>query len=414
MANDRQTEAKAATEWLEDFARTSGNQQRLDYLVSLVAGRIVEALPQFGEPTLRPGLDASVRGNWKGFLAVVSREHIEVNSPPQVREWARTLARRGFELPVLLSSYRIAQRATWDFINEVLDQQVSDPALRSAVLVKFWSHAAQWMDTTVESLTALFTEEQQQWRRSPAARQAVIVQAVLSGSADDVDRASAELAYPLSQSHIAFTVHCDPSVLETEATRKLDCATRTLRAWLAGGQLLTVPSGAHSAWGWTALPRGADPEVGSSPPSLPQGVRAAVGNCGPGLQGFRISHCEAVAAFSVAGTDASITRFCDVDIACLVAGMLGEEARSAFVGRELGTLADADETARRLRETLRAYLASGCDVAGTAERFSLHPNGLRYRIRQAEKRIGHSIQQRRGHLEVALEIISVLGSSKLT
>jgi hypothetical protein len=52
------------------------------------------------------------------------------------------------------------RRAAWDFINEVLDQEVSDPAMRSAVLVRFWSHAAQWMDTNIGSLTSLFTEEQ--------------------------------------------------------------------------------------------------------------------------------------------------------------------------------------------------------------------------------------------------------------
>ena len=68
--------AGAANQWLEDFARASGNDQSLDYLVSVVSDRIVDALPQFLDPTLRPGLHASVRGNWRGFLAVVSREAV--------------------------------------------------------------------------------------------------------------------------------------------------------------------------------------------------------------------------------------------------------------------------------------------------------------------------------------------------
>lgn len=401
--------AGPANQWLEDFARASDNDRNLDYLVSVVADRIVDALPQFLDPTLRPGLHASVRGNWKGFLAVVSREEIEVQSSPEVRDWARTLARRGFELPVLLSSYRIAQRATWDFINEVLDRQVSDPSLRSAVLVKFWSHAAQWMDTTVESLILLFTEEREHWQRSPAARRAAIVRSILTGDHGDIDAVSAELAYPLSGHHIAFTLTVDATVPDSETPRKIECAARALSSWLGGGEALIVPSGARSAWGWTAAPRNAEPPADGAPPGIPRFVRATVGNCHSGPRGFRISHSEAKAAFSVAGKDPATTRFEDVGIACLVSGTLDTEARSAFVGRELGSLADDDETALRLRQTLRAYLASGCDAVKTAQQLTLHPNGVRYRIRQAEKRMGHPIQQRRGHLEVALEIISVLG-----
>ncbi len=405
--------AEAADRWLEDFARASENEQRLDHLVAVIADRIVEAVPQFLDPALRPGLDASVRGNWKGFLAVVSRDDIEVQSPPQVRDWARTLARRGFELPVLLSSYRVAQRANWDFINDVLEMEVADAGLRSAVLVKFWSHAAQWMDATVESLIPLFTEEQEHWQRTPAARRAAVVQSILSGRPVDVEAVSAELAYPLGQCHIAFTVQVDATVPDSEVSRQLECASRTISSWLGGGQPLIVLSGARSAWGWAAAPRIPGPPVEAIPPEIPRCIRVAVGNWLPGLKGFRVSHSEAVAASSVAGANTAITRFQDVEIACLVAGTLGEEARSAFVSRELGSLADADdETAQRLRETLRVYLASGCDAVKTAKQLALHPNGVRYRIRQAEARLGHPIQHRRGHLEVALEIISILGAPR--
>ena len=112
---------------------------------------------------------------------------------------------------------------------------------------------------------------------------------------------------------------------------------------------------------------------------------------------------------SVANPDAVVTRFSDGELACLVAGTLDAEARSAFVVRELGGLADAGEISQRLRDSLRAYLASGCDAVTTAEQLALHPNGVRYRIRQAEKLIGHPLNLRRGHLEVALEIIGVFG-----
>lgn len=401
-------DADAANRWLDDFARTSSSEQSLDRLVAVVTDRIVSAVPEFGDPALRPGLNASVRGNWTGFLAVVSHERIEVHSPPQVRDWARTLARRDVELPVLLSSYRIAQRATWDFINEFLNEQVADPELRSAVLVKFWSHASEWMDTTVEKLVELFTEEQRQWQRSAVARRSAIVKALLAGRADDIEGMSADLAYPLTQQHTAFTVHLDSVVPESETLRTLESAARAVSRWLGGGGPLIVPTDARSAWGWTATTQPVA-VPGTTPPAIPRGARVTVGNCHPGVSGFRISHSEAVAVVSVANPDAVVTRFSDGELACLVAGTLDAEARSAFVVRELGGLADAGEISQRLRDSLRAYLASGCDAVTTAEQLALHPNGVRYRIRQAEKLIGHPLNLRRGHLEVALEIIGVFG-----
>ena len=172
---------EAADRWLEDFARAAESTESLDRLVAVVTDRIVTALPGVSRPDIAARAERQCPGNWKGFLAVVASERIEVRPAPQVREWARTLARRGFELPVLLSSYRIAQRATWDFINDVLQEQVSDPALRSAVLVKFWSRASEWMDSTVETLIGMFSEEQALWQSSPLARQAAIVRAILAG-----------------------------------------------------------------------------------------------------------------------------------------------------------------------------------------------------------------------------------------
>ena len=77
--------------------------------------------------------------------------------------------------------------------------------------------------------------------------------------------------------------------------------------------------------------------------------------------------------------------------------------------RELGDLIGSDPATRRLRETLRTYLKQGGDTAATAELLTLHANTVRYRIRQSEQRLGHGINQRRGQLELALEMISVLG-----
>ncbi len=404
-----ESDAAAARIWLEQFARTSESSETLDRLVGVVDDRIVEALPEFLDPTLRAELHASTRAHWKGFLAVVARDAIEVHPAPQIFDLARTLAHRGHELPLLLSVYRIGQRSLWQFITGVLHNEVPDPGVRSAVLLQFWSHAAHWLDCTVEALILVFTTEREQWQRGALARRAAIVNAILAQQPIDIDSATAALAYPLAQQHIAFTLQIDAKVQESDVQRMLESGARSLSTALGCARPLIISSGARSAWCWAAVSRPAAfvPEI-ECPPTL----RVTVGTCHGGLDGFRLSHDEAVAALRVANDQSPpVVRFVDVEIACLATGILGSDAREAFVRRELGELASQDETTERLRDTMRVYLKQGCDASATGELLRLHPNTVRYRIRQAEKKIGHPVAQRRVQIELALEIIAVMGNS---
>lgn len=410
-----ETDVASAKQWLDNFARIAESSETLDYLVGVIDDRIVESLPEFLDPTLRSELHASTRAHWKGFLGVVARDNIEVQPAPQISDLARTLARRGFELPLLLSVYRIGQRAMWHFITHKLECEVSDAAVRSAVLLRFWSNAALWIDTTVESLIGVFSEEREQWQRGVLARRAAIVNAIIAGQSIDIDSAVTTLAYPLRQNHIGFTVQIAETVPESDVQRLIESAARSISTALGGGRPLVISSGARAAWGWTSTPR-AIPAVPDASLRLSRFTSATVGTCQPGLPGFRLTHTEAVAALRITEGrttadrhDPDILCFQDVEIACLTAGILGPDARAAFVRRELGGLAASDDTTDRLRDTLRVYLKNGSDAGATGEALKLHPNTVRYRIRQAEKLIGHPIQQRRVQIELALEIIGVLG-----
>lgn len=401
-----QPEVLAAEEWLAGFSRRSESSETLDHLVSVVDDRIVEAVPEFVDPTLRTELHASTRAHWKGFLGVVTREAIDVQPAPQITDLARTLARRGYELPLLLSVYRIGQRALWQFITGILQDEVADPAVRSAVLLRFWSHAAHWLDNTVEALIVVFTTEREPWQRGSLARRAAVVNTVLAKKPINLDAAASVLGYPLHQQHIAGTLMVDDSVADVDVQRLLESGARSICAGLGGGRPLIVSSGARSAWFWTALPR----RVGTIPDiECPPAVRVTVGNCHPGVEGFRLTHNESVAALQVSSQ--SVVRFADVEIVCLAIGILGYDARVAFVRRELGELAVDDDTNERLRDTLRVYLRQGGDASMAGELLSLHPNTVRYRIKQAEKKVGHAIGQRCVHIELALEITGLAGIS---
>ncbi|BDH59230.1 helix-turn-helix domain-containing protein [Tsukamurella sp. PLM1] len=100
-----------------------------------------------------------------------------------------------------------------------------------------------------------------------------------------------------------------------------------------------------------------------------------------------------------------------MELACLGAGLAGHWGLDTLVRRELGPLAADTDSAARLRETALAYLGAGGDAKATGEELVVHPNTVRYRIRQAEQALGHGIDERRVYVELALHAVRDLGVS---
>ncbi|OHF24893.1 hypothetical protein BKP30_27245 [Rhodococcus erythropolis] len=404
------TDSPKAIRWLEQFARVSEDRAVLDQLVELVDGRIFESLPPLAaDPTLRTELHASTRAHWRGFLAIVARDTFEVQLAPEAVDLARTLARRGFDLTVLLTVYRVAQRAVWDYLTATLDTQVPDADVRSAVLMQFWTRVSHWLDSSIEALILAFTTEREQWQRGSLARRVETVHAILSGRALDTDMASISISYPLNQMHTAFVLWGDADAPDAEVQRHLDAAANTVGTAISDRSPLAVGSGTRTLWCWAAT-TGHPPQLPEDVFSaLPSTVHIALGTCGSGVRGFRESHHEALAAQTVALRripSPAIMRYGDVELACLAAGLSGEEGMNKLVRRELGALTADDEGTRRLRETLRLYLSHAGNAHITGELLNIHPNTVRYRIRHAEELLGRPVEHRRMYLEVALHIVS--------
>ena len=400
----------AVMQWLAQFAEVSESREILDRLVTVVDDEITEALPVFADPTLRRDLDASTRSNWKGFLAVVTHDIVDVRPAPEIYDLARTLARRGFELPVLLAVYRIGQRSAWQFITETRIAGIPDPELRAAVLMQLWPRLASWLDTMVEALILTFADERDQWQRGARARRTESVRAILAGQAVDVDGATTALSYPLRQHHTAFVVWVDEHVADADVQRLLDATPAAVSTALGGDRPLTISSGARTSWCWTATTRASNPLSDNAIAALPEFAHVAFGTCHPGVDGFRRSHAEALAAQTVAHRrGANVIRYDDVELACLAAGIAGEDGMSTLVRRELGKLAADDDSTARLRDTLRLYLEHAGDARAVGDILNLHPNTVRYRVRQAEQLLGHSVDHRRVYLELALHVVSAFG-----
>lgn len=399
-----QRETRAAVQqWLDSFVGAAESAETLDLLVSIPHAAIFAAIPEMADPDLRPSLEASTRAHVKNFLAAVGHAEAEVRPGPQVLDFARTLARRGIDLPTMLSMYRIGQRAMWDYTAEFLQTDVEDPEIRWAVLLHYWSLSTHWMDGTIEKLVPVFLDEHERWQQGEDARRADVVNALIAGKAVDVESAAAAIQYPLDHHHTAFILQVTDDLPGYETPRALDAAVEKICKWIGGGTPLVISSGAHSAWLWVA--QLSPPPVGGPTLELPPGVRSTAGIHHAGTEGFRLSHLQARAALVVAGRSADpVVHYTDVELACLASGAVAEDVRAEFVRRELGGLSADDDATQRLRETLRAYLQLGCDATATAERLHLHPNGVRYRVKQAEDKLGHGVNQRRAQLELALAL----------
>jgi DNA-binding PucR family transcriptional regulator len=80
-----------------------------------------------------------------------------------------------------------------------------------------------------------------------------------------------------------------------------------------------------------------------------------------------------------------------------------------FVARELRGLDGGDSRSARLRETLRAYFASGQNASAAAALLGVHEHTVSYRLRTIEDRLGRPVTARRAELETALRLLELNG-----
>ena len=143
----------------------------------------------------------------------------------------------------------------------------------------------------------------------------------------------------------------------------------------------------------------------------PADVRVALGEPGWGLTGFRSSHIEATHARRVVALSRShgdtLTRYRDVAVAALAS--VDHEQAASFVTRVLGPLAaDDDEATYRVAMTLAVYLQENRSPARAAQRLTVHPNTVTYRVNQAESILGRSVDADAVQVSVALALLPLL------
>lgn len=408
---------QALVAWVHQYVAEATREENVEAFVALVDTAILAEVPEIaGDPVLVADLHASTRSQYQVFLSLLEREEQELLLPPQAVDLALSIARRHLELRVLLKVYRVAADAVWDYFTQVVATVPEDGPDRADALVYLWNHGGTWINEAVEQLTAQFYAEREATMQGALARRSETVHALLRGELLPPAEASAVLQHPLRSLQTAVVLWIEGGGGADALVSLSDRATAMGAA--VGASLLTIPAGSGEVWCWVASTAAPDPAVleeaaleRTGPAAQGEEVRVAIGTTSAGVDGFRESHREAVAAQRHAvsvGGERRCTRYLDVELACLVSG--NEAGVRALVARELGELAGDSAALSRVRETLATYLACGGNVEHAAEALFVHKNTVRYRLAQAEELVGHPLSERRTELALALSCLDRYGA----
>ncbi|MCM6772794.1 helix-turn-helix domain-containing protein [Nocardia sp. CDC159] len=409
-------------QWITDFVAETLRAEALEQVVARLDNALIARVPELAERDIRRDLAASTRAHALAVLGALTQDRSDYPVPQQAHDFARTIARRGHDLRLLLRVYHLGQEAVLDYLIEILDQRELPRDIERAVLTQLFERSIGWVSTSVEQLTDTYTEERERGLRAALNQRAELVRDLLAGSEVDIDQASARLGYRLAGRHLAGVLWTDESMPgamplpdngfgaaggDSEVLGLLDRVVARMAAALGSRSVLTVPSGASALWVWLAV----ESDAARLPNAVEAPVRIAVGAPAAGIAGFRDSHREAVSARQVAeravGQIGRVLHYPDVEVAYLAGA--DEAAMRALIVRELGPLAVTGVGAARLRETLHAYLRCHRSPDAAAKRLGVHKNTVRYRIQRIEELLGHPIEQRSLRLEIALDCAAVYG-----
>ena len=407
---------------VEEFVTAESQPEALDSWVERIARPTLTQIPDLArDAVLADSLRASIRAHWLAFLASIREPAREVVLVQAAADFAAEMAHRGHPLTELFETYRVAQKAVWDYLTSVIRSldSVTSPGAHldeAGFLVFVWNRASDWLNASIVASVEIFQEEQERLRLGAAAQALVTVRSILDSPAGtttttDARELSAALGgYPISSRNTALLLRADTP---KEVSGLRDAALHLARTVGSRNPLLVSPGG-RDLWCWLATNTAPHREtlLASSARFGEQGIRAAAGTALAGTEGFRLSHQEAQEAMRISLRSPNarpITLFADVEILSIISSAGASAER--FVQRTLGELAEDTEANARLRETLHALLTSG-SVDSAAKQLTVHKNTVRYRVAQAEELLGSPLSEGRAEVELALRYLEAFGPSR--
>ncbi len=372
-----------------------------DFLADVDAATLADQHPALvGDPALVAEMRRSNRANFLFWAESIKRDPcgaVPPNPGPEPRIIARDLVRRGLDDSVL-QAWRAGQNAAWRGWMKIAFALTTD----AAELGELLDYSARSIFGYVDATTSLVTEqigaERERLTTGSQAQRLETVTLLIEGSPIAAETAEHRLAYALGRTHVAAIVwsdHAEPDIAV------LDLTVEELAAACGARRPLRVAASVGALWVW--LPTDEITDIAAVQTVLDENedVYVAIGSAAGGLEGFRRSHLEALAAQRL------LIRSRGVRLACweaveLVALASHDEARArAFVTRTLGALSDADG---ELQKTVRVYLHEQSNAARTASRMFTHRNTILSRIARAEQLLPKPLRNNSIEVAVALEL----------
>jgi DNA-binding PucR family transcriptional regulator len=357
----------------------------------------------------------STRANL-GVMVTLMREGADprsVSAPAEAIGYVKEYVFRGLDFVLLQRAYRTAQGAFAGMILERLREATDDAEHLAEAMVYFNAWIFAWIEAIERQLTDVYMSEREQRRRGAEAMRAAEVRAILSGAEVDAPAAGRRLGYELERFHVGYVVWSDGGDEGPGSGHsiygEMERVAATVAESLGARGTISVPQGRHLAcWAGRREPLHLDDlrvPLGSG-----STVSVAAGSPAAGVEGFVLSHREALLARRVAQLEAAGRPVCvsypDLALDSLITADL--ETAERFAARELGPLTATDESTRRLASTLAVYLEESRSFARAARRLGVHTNTVTYRVRRAEELLGHPVAERQLELRVALRLLDLL------
>lgn len=366
-------------------------------LADAVMERVSDDLPGWlHDPSLFEMSRVFARESIETELDCLGSGALPETCPPIDAAGARRGARAGTPVDALLMGYRAGHAAQWNAWFRLIEAEVDDDELRRELADRASRFFFDYADRLSRLATREFTEERDQMLRGREHRLVALVRELLDGG----EVSAEDLGYDPRAHHIGVAaVGPDSGAGLRELADACDRALLTILvdedlawAWLGGGR--------PPRRGWE---REAERVAGE------RGLRLCFGDPAEGPDGFRRSHRQAMRAQGVARPDRprEVVHYDRVALEALAAS--DESEARAFVARELGELDEDTRRAGRLRDTLKAYFATGQNATAAASALGVHEQTVGARLRAVEDRTGRAVAVRRAELETALRLREYLG-----
>jgi hypothetical protein len=395
-------------------------QVREDELNTTMCEAIEESNTELVAPEMRTLLHSSVQGNIVTILQLL-RHDVPLSSVepiPQAVEYATALAQRGVPAASLRRAYHFGSD---DLLAQIFEE-VRQIDIDAETRLRLLHHLAGWVHTYVDWITRQVLDAYEDERRQIADRSASLAASLVRGvlTSDQPPVGFTErTGYRLDQDHLAAVLWVAGGNPGVDLTDELHDVANEVAGAIGSSRLLVTAVDRSTCWVWIGrAPQAELVQTAHLRPALARhrSVRMALGSSARGIGGFRRSHAEAEATrhvLSAAQTGEQVLSYSDRAVGPLSLLLQNREALGRWVSSVLGPLAAPDEPVARMRETLRVFLAHDGNFQAAADELLLHRNTVKYRVGKALEHRGAELAEDRLDLELALEVVRLLGPAAL-